>query len=168
MIDCLPRIKVLFLEIKTMLRDMKKILTCGVFDIVHTGHIKFLENCKKLHRNSKLIVVISRDTTVLREKGKKPLLSEEKRKKIIETLKMVDQAILGYEGPDKFKIIQEIRPDIIVLGYDQDWDEKELKNQLKDRNLDVEIIRLKKYGNINSTSLKEKLRFNYRSKQFIF
>ena len=115
-IVCLPRIKVLFLEVKTMLRHMKKILTCGVFDIIHTGHIKFLENCKKLHKNSKLIVLISRDSTVLREKGKKPLISEEKRKKIIETLKMVDQAILGYKGPDKFKIIQDIKPDVIVLA----------------------------------------------------
>ena len=143
-----------------MLGDMKKILTCGVFDLVHTGHIKFLENCKKLYKNSKLIIVLSRDSTVLREKGKKPLFSEDKRKKILEMLKMVDQVLLGYENSDKFKIVQEIKPDIIVLGYDQNWDEKELKKQLKDRNLDVEIVRLEKYGNINSTSLKQKLRFN--------
>jgi FAD synthetase len=140
--------------------DMKKILTCGVFDIVHSGHIRFLENCKKLYKNSKLIVVLSRDSTVLREKGEKPMFSENKRKEIMETLKMVDQVFLGNENSDKFKIVQEIKPDIIALGYDQTWDEKKLKKQLKDRNLDVEVVRLKKYGNIKSTILKEKLRFN--------
>lgn len=147
---------------------MKKIATFGVFDIIHTGHIKFLENCKKIDKNSRLIVVISRDSTVLREKGKKPIMSEQERKKIVESLNVVDEAILGYEGPDKFRIVEEIKPDIIILGHDQPWDEKELKKELKDRGLDVEVIRLKKYGDINSTSLKKKLRFNYRSKQFIF
>jgi len=147
---------------------MKKVATFGVFDIIHAGHIKFLENCKKIDKNSRLIVVISRDSTVLREKGKKPIMSEQERKKIVESLKVVDEAILGHEGSDKFRIVKEIKPDIIVLGHDQPWDDKELKKELKKRDLNVEIIRLKKYGNINSTSLKKKLRFNYRSKQLIF
>lgn len=154
--------------LKECWRDMKKIVTFGVFDILHAGHIKFLENCKKINKNSKLIVVISRDSTVLREKGKPPLMSEQERKKILESLKVVDEVVLGYEGPDKFRIVEEIKPDIIVLGHNQPWDDKDLKNKLKDRGLDIEVMRLKKYGNINSTSLKEKLRFNYRSKQFIF
>lgn len=140
---------------------MKKIVTFGVFDIIHAGHIKFLENCKKTDKNSKLIVVISRDSTVLRERGKKPIMPEQERKKIVGSLKVVDEAILGYEGLDKFRIVEEIKPDIIVLGYDQPWDEKELKKELKGRGLYVDVIRLKKYGNINSTSLKNKLRFNY-------
>jgi len=140
---------------------MKKIVTFGVFDIIHAGHIKFLENCKKTDKNSRLIVVISRDSTVLRERGKKPIMPEQERKKIVGSLKVVDEAILGYEGLDKFRIVEEIKPDIIVLGYDQPWDEKELKKELKGRGLYVDVIRLKKYGNINSTSLKNKLRFNY-------
>ena len=73
---------------------MKKIATFGVFDIIHTGHIKFLENCKKIDKNSELIVVISRDSTVLRQKGKKPVIPEQERKKIIGSLKPVDEAIL--------------------------------------------------------------------------
>ena len=137
---------------------MKTILTCGVFDILHAGHVKFLEACKKLDKNSKLIVVISRDSTVLKEKGKKPVMAEEERRLIVESLKSVDKAILGNEGSDKLIIVEELKPDIIVLGYDQDWDEKDLKKQLEKRGLKTEITRLKRYENVNSTSIKNKLK----------
>jgi FAD synthetase len=137
---------------------MKKIATFGVFDIVHSGHVKFLEKCKSLEKNSELIVVISRDSTVLREKGKKPLMSEEERKYIIQSLKPVDKAILGYEGTDKMRIVEDIKPDMIVLGYNQPFDEKQLEKQLDNRKLKVKIIRLKKYGNINSTNIKKKMK----------
>jgi len=137
---------------------MKKIVTFGVFDILHIGHAKFLEACKKIDKESKLIVVISRDSTVLKEKGKKPVMTEEERRQIIESLKPVNKAVLGYEGPDKFRIVEELKPDIIVLGYDQNWDEKYLKEQLRQRGLKTEVIRLKKYENINSTIIKNRLK----------
>lgn len=137
---------------------MKKIATFGVFDIVHVNHIRFLERCKKLAKSSKLIVVISRDSTVLREKGKKPIMSEEDRKHIVQSLKPVDKAILGNEGTDKLKIVKKIKPDIIVLGYDQPFNEKQLEKELKKRGLKIQVIKLKKYGNINSTSIKKKMK----------
>jgi len=136
---------------------MKIILTCGVFDILHPGHVKFLEACKKID-DSKLIVVISRDSTVLKEKGKRPVMTEEERRLIVESLKTVDEAILGNEGSDKLRIVEELKPDIIVLGYDQDWVEKDLKEQLEKKGLKIEIIRLKRYENVNSTSIKNKLK----------
>lgn len=137
---------------------MKKIATFGVFDILHLGHVIFLENCKNIDKDSELIVVVSRDSTVLREKGKKPIMSEQERKKILESLKPVDRAVLGHEGLDKFRIVEEIKPDIIVLGYNQPWDEEELKKRLKKRGLNVEVLRLKKYGDFNSTTFKERLK----------
>lgn len=137
---------------------MKKITTFGVFDIVHSGHVIFLERCKGFVKNSELIVVISRDSTVLREKGKKPLMSEEERRFIVKSLKSVDKAILGYEGTNKLKIVEDIKPDIIVLGYDQPINEKQLEKKLNERGLKVQILRLKKYGKINSTSIKKKMK----------
>ncbi len=156
---------------------MKRIATFGVFDIVHSGHVKFLERCKNLEKDSKLIVVISRDKTVLRERGRKSVMREEERKKIVESLNPVDEAILGNEEPDKLKIVEKIKPDLIVLGYDQEWDEKKLKNDLivlgydqewdekklendlRERGVKVKVIRLKKYGDINSTTIRRKLKF---------
>ncbi len=138
---------------------MKKIATFGVFDILHSGHVKFLEECKNLYKDSKLIVVIARDSTVIKEKGKKPMMSEDHRKYIIQSLKPVDKAILGNEGSDRLKIVEKIKPDIIVLGYDQTWDEEELKRELKKRDLKIQVLRLKKYNDLSSTSIKNKIKF---------
>ena len=139
---------------------MKKIATFGVFDIIHTGHIKFLEECKNLSRDSKLIVVIARDSSVLKDKGKLPVFRENDRIYIVESLKLVNEAIFGNEGNDKLKIIEKIKPDIIALGYDQKWNEKELGQELLKRGLKVDIIRLKKYSETNSSTIKSKIKFN--------
>ena len=136
---------------------MKKIATFGVFDIIHPGHVEFLEECKALIKDSSLIVVIARDSNLLREK-KKPVLGEEERRYIVQSLKSVDKAILGNEGSDKLKIVEDIKPDTIVLGYDQPFDEKQLEKELEKRGMKVQIIRLKKYGNINSSSIKKKMK----------
>jgi len=138
---------------------MKKIATFGVFDLIHPGHVKFLEKCKSLDKNSKLIVVIARDSTVIKEKGKRSIMSEEHRKYVVQALKPVDKAILGNEGLDKLKIVEEIKPDIIVLGYDQVWDEGELKKEVEKRGLKIRVLRLKKYDDISSTSIKDKIKF---------
>lgn len=138
---------------------MKKISTFGVFDIIHPGHIKFLEECKRLVKDSELIVVIARDSTVLREKGRKPIMLEEQRKYVVQSLKPVDKAILGNAGLDKLKIVEKIKPDIIVLGYDQPWHEKQLKKELERKCMKVKIIRLKKLADISSTEIKGKIKF---------
>jgi len=138
---------------------MKKIATFGVFDIIHPGHIKFLEECKHLAKNSELTVVIARDSTVVKEKGKKPVIPEEQRKFIVQSLKLVDKVVLGNEGSDKLKIVKQIKPDIIVLGYDQPWDEEQLKKELEKRGLKIQIVRLNKYCDISSTRIKNKIKF---------
>ena len=138
---------------------MKKIATFGVFDILHPGHVKFLKKCKSLSKDTELTVVIARDPTVIQEKGERPVMPEEYRIHIVQSLKPVDKAILGNEGPDKLKIVEEIKPDIIVLGYDQAWDEKELKKSLEKRGLKIQILRLKKYDDTSSTSIKNKIKF---------
>ena len=138
---------------------MKKIATFGVFDLIHTGHVKFLEECKKIAKDSYLTVIIARDSTVIKERGKKPVMSEEQRKYVVQSLKPVNHAILGNEGSDKLKIVEEIKPDIIILGYDQPWDEENLKKELEKRGLKIQVLRLEKYGNTSSTNIKNKIKF---------
>ena len=95
----------------------KRVLCFGTFDILHYGHVKYLNEAKKLGgENSELIVVISRDSSVESMKGKKPIFSEEHRRALVASIKSVNMAILGTEGGDKLKILEEIRPDIIALG----------------------------------------------------
>lgn len=137
-----------------------KIATFGVFDIIHAGHIEFLKRCKSLSKDAELTVVLARDSTVLKDKGREPLIPEEQRKYILKSLKPVDKVILGNEGMDKLKIVEEIKPNIIILGYDQGWDEKKLEQELEKMGLKIKVFRLKKYGNINSTSIKNRIKFN--------
>jgi FAD synthetase len=66
-------------------------------------------------------------------------------------MKPVDKAYLGKEG-DIFDIVREIRPDIIALGYDQQFDENDLECELKKRGIAAKVIRLSKYeDDLNGT-----------------
>ncbi|WXG41193.1 MAG: adenylyltransferase/cytidyltransferase family protein [Candidatus Freyarchaeum deiterrae] len=136
----------------------KIVIAFGTFDLVHIGHIKFFEEAKKLGgKNAQLIVVISRDSNVLKIKKRPPIFNEEERKAVIEALKPVDKAILGYEGEDMLQIVKENNPDIIVLGYDQrikPQDFQKFEQDLKERGIKAKVVRLPKYGTgLNSSTV---------------
>lgn len=138
-----------------------KIIAAGKFDVLHAGHIKYLEQAKRLGGfRSELIVIIARDSTIKENRGLPPVFPEEQRLIIVQSLKPVDRAILGYENKDKYQIIYDLQPDIIALGYDQPTDEKELKHALEAKGINAKIIRLKKWGNDNfakSSKIRERV-----------
>ncbi len=117
---------------------MKKVVATGTFDIIHPGHIKFLEEAKKL--GDYLIVIVARERNVKHKP--KPIMPEEHRRRVVEALKPVDEAILGGEG-DIFKTIERIKPDVIALGYDQHFNEEWLKEELEKRGIKAEVVRIK-------------------------
>ena len=120
---------------------MVRVMATGVFDILHLGHIRYLEEAKGL--GDELVVVVAHDETVKKRKHT-PIMPQEMRRKIVESLKCVDKAVNGKEG-DMLDIVKEIRPDIIALGYDQRFDEKKLGEQLKKEGLDVKVVRCSHY-----------------------
>lgn len=123
---------------------MKTVMATGTFDIIHPGHGFYLEEAKKLGGNdSKLIVVIARDSTV-RARKRVPVVNEKQRLEVVKMLKPVDEAYLGHEG-DMFKIVEEINPDIIAIGPDQKFDISKLKEDLKKRKIDAEVIKISQY-----------------------
>ncbi|MFX1250598.1 MAG: adenylyltransferase/cytidyltransferase family protein [Promethearchaeota archaeon] len=135
----------------------KRICVFGTFDIIHLGHIHFLKSAKNLGgSNTELIVVIARDSSVQRLKNRNTVFGEEHRRKIVESLKPVEKAVLGDEGEDRFQVIEKIRPDLIVLGYDQWISEDDLKKTLEQRfNWFIEVKTLPKYqvaDGLNSSS----------------
>ncbi len=93
---------------------IKIVMTGGVFDIIHIGHIYTLTEAKK-HGNF-LVVVVARDELITK-KGRKPIHPQEYRAKMVEALKPVDAVILGEKDP--LKLVELIKPDVIVYGYDQ-------------------------------------------------
>lgn len=116
---------------------MAKVLTFGTFDIVHKGHEYYLQKAKKF--GNELIVIIARDKNVLLERGKLPLNHETKRKEHVELLNIADKVMLGYED-NRLRIIQELKPDIICLGYDQN--SLSVEKFIVDNNLDIKIVRI--------------------------
>ena len=121
---------------------MKKVLVFGSFDLIHEGHKYLFREAKKL--GDKLIVVVARDSTIREFKKHNPKFNEEERIIHVKEIGIADEVKLGYEG-DKWKVIEEIKPDIIALGCDQNSYTKGLKKGMKDRGLNVKIIRLKSY-----------------------
>ena len=117
----------------------KIILAGGVFDIIHPGHIHTLNAAKAL--GDVLIVAIATDKTAQKMKKRPPLHNQELRRELVSYLSMVDRAVIGHED-DIFETVKEIKPNIIVLGYDQVHQEKFIHDGCERINLDVEIVRL--------------------------
>ena len=116
---------------------MIRVLATGTFDIVHPGHILYLQKAKEL--GDELYVIVSRDSMVHHKP--KPIIPEDQRLKIIQALKVVDNARLGSER-DIYEPLYLIKPDIIALGFDQHFDEGNLKEQLRRRHIDAEVVRI--------------------------
>ena len=73
----------------------KIILTAGVWDLFHQGHLNFLKNIKKKYPNSKLFVGVLSDKSVKIKKGKnRPIVGEKERLDILKNVKLVDEAYL--------------------------------------------------------------------------
>jgi len=123
---------------------MKTVMATGTFDIIHPGHVFFLEEAKKLGgKDARLVVVVARDFTV-RAKKRVPIVDEKQRLEVVRMLKPVDKAYLGSET-DMFEIVHKINPNIIAIGPDQDFNIKELEHELRKRGLKCEVKRVKKY-----------------------
>ena len=117
----------------------KVVLAGGVFDIINPGHIHTLNAAKAL--GGILVVAIATDKTAKKMKKRSPLHNQELRRELVSCLSMVDKAIVGHED-DIFQTVKEVKPNIIVLGYDQVHQEKFISDGCKRINLNVEIVRL--------------------------
>lgn len=144
----------------------KVVLASGVFDLLHYGHVYYLTNAKKAGgENAKLVVIIARDATVERLKGTKPVISEDRRRALVESLKVVDEAVLGYEDMDMVKVIEKVKPDIVALGHDQLNVEEELNQHMLKNKLNVQVVKIGKFEEkdlVSSSRIKKKIVENYR------
>lgn len=134
---------------------MTTVLASGVFDLIHYGHIRFLEEAKKTGgKNSKLVVIVARDETVKRLKGSSPVIPEDQRRAIVESLEVVDEALLGFEDLDLTRVVQQLKPEIIVVGHDQGYICDQLNKIKKVLEMDFKITKIEKFGedDLNSSS----------------
>lgn len=142
-------------------KKRKIVLASGVFDLLHLGHVRFLEEAKKTGGpNAELLVIIARDNTAEKRKGERPILPENQRCALIASLKVVDEAILGYEDFDIGKVIEKVKPDVIALGYDQKDMERTLTDYVKQHDLNIKIVRIGKFSSDeldSSSKIKQKI-----------
>ena len=121
---------------------MTRVLVFGAFDLIHPGHYYLFKEARKF--GDELFVVVARDSTIKKVKGHKPKFNQDERLKRVQEVGFVDKAVLGNEG-DKFKVIEDVNPNVIVLGYDQDSFTSDLEEELEERKLKVKIVRLDGY-----------------------
>ncbi len=96
---------------------MTRVMAVGIFDLLHAGHLHYVEQAKSL--GEELVVVIAHDETVRKQKHE-PVTGQDLRRRMVEGLKPVDRAIIGNPpGVPIFEILKQINPDLIALGYDQ-------------------------------------------------
>jgi FAD synthetase len=142
------------------------VLASGVFDLLHLGHVKFLQDAKAAGgKNAQLIVIIARDSTVERTKGRKPIMSEDQRCALVEALKVVDKAVLGAENFDMGEVIRKVKPDIIALGYDQEDMNLQVQKYVAEHKSAFKVVRIGKFGQNtldSSSKIKQKIIENKR------
>lgn len=117
----------------------KRVLVFGTFDLLHPGHLWFLNEARKY--GNELLVVVARDARVRGHK-QKPVFNQNERLALVRSLKPVDHAVLG-DLPGRWEIIKKLKPDIICLGYDQSIDHPGIQKQLNALRKRPTIIKLK-------------------------
>ncbi len=133
----------------------KIVLATGAFDLLHYGHLNFLEEAKRAGgRNARLIVIVARDKTVEARKGKRPVVPEDQRRALIEALKPVDDAILGFEDMNYSAVIEKLKPDVIAVGYDQSDIKRAVEEIIEKKGLKIKVFEAKKLSadDIDSSS----------------
>lgn len=131
----------------------KTVVAFGTFDLLHEGHKFYLRKAKGYAE--KLIVVIARDATVEKIKGKKPLHNERERRAAVRALDFVDDALLGNAPAkaEKYAIVQQLKPDVIALGHDQEANQELLEKFWKGTVVRIASFKKEKF---NSSLLREK------------
>lgn len=144
----------------------KRVLVAGKFDILHLGHLAYLEQAKALAGDDgELIVIIALDKTIERERGAPPVFPQEQRRRLVEALGFVDRAVIGLDTEDHTEIVIQTKPDIIALGYDQYTNLERLEQRISEKGLHTKVIRLEKMvadGLCSSTLIRERIIDFYR------
>ena len=119
---------------------MTRVMAVGVFDLLHAGHLHYMEQAKSL--GDYLVVVVAHDDTV-RKRKHEPVTGQDLRRRMVEGLKPVNEAVIG-NPPEVpiFDILPKVNPDIIALGYDQEHAEERIRMSLEERGLGhIKVVR---------------------------
>ena len=117
-------------------REPTCVLAQGTFDLLHPGHVHYLREAAAM--GDELHVIIARGGNVTHKEP--PILDERQRRDMVAALKPVDHALLGHPD-DIFVPVEELDPDVLVLGHDQHHDVDAIQAALDERGIDCDVRR---------------------------
>jgi FAD synthetase len=115
---------------------MRRVVAQGTFDLLHPGHLHYLEEAAAM--GERLHVIVARSANVTHKPA--PVVPDAQRREMVGALEPVDEARLGHTE-DFFVPIRDVDPDVIVLGHDQHHDEEALSAALAEEGIDCEVAR---------------------------
>ncbi len=135
---------------------MRKVATCGTFDILHEAHKELLRKARRL--GDSLAVIIVPDKIVFENKGRLPINNQEERKNNVKRLPFVNEVYIDCLS-EELESLVALQPDIFVFGYDQTTQrEEKLKEYLNNKGLNPEYVIIETEIKIHSSELKDDLR----------
>ena len=133
---------------------MIKVMTSGVFDTLHLGHINILTRAKQ--QGDYLIVGIQDDESAKKSKGKYPTLNFEEREKQVKALPFVDE-IVKYSDVDQRELWSKIKPNIVVQGDDYVHSEDRTNALLYLKEQNIRLMLFPRTDGISSTEIKQRI-----------
>ncbi|MDO8474342.1 MAG: adenylyltransferase/cytidyltransferase family protein [bacterium] len=121
----------------------KRVVVFGIFDGIHDGHRSLFSQAKE--HGDELIVIVGRNSASLRWKGKKPRYSQKERLQLVSKEGGIDRVVLGDEEQSSYGVFEELHPDVVCVGYDQDALWKDLQEWIVKEKKGIKIVRLKSY-----------------------
>jgi FAD synthetase len=140
------------------------VLIAGTFDLLHPGHIYLVNEAAKM---GDVYVIVATDQNRKLYSGESPIIPENQRLEVMMSVKNVKEARLGRSDNDTLKTVEEISPDIILLGPDQKYDQETLKQGLVEKGLNNIIVKrldtyYDKYELHSSNLIKKKIIEQYK------
>ena len=145
-------------DLKNRLSSLKAkgkriVFTNGCFDLLHYGHISYLEAAKR--KGDILVVAVNSDSSVRRIKGKKrPIVNEKYRIRLVAALESVDYAVIFREDTP-LEVIKYLKPDVLVKGAD--WKEEDIVGRDFVEGYGGKVVTVKLAKGFSTTKLLEKI-----------
>ena len=149
-------------ELLRIIKDLKAkrkrvVFTNGCFDLLHIGHVRYLEEAKAL--GDVLVVGVNSDTSVRKLKGpKRPILPEDERAEILSGLGCVDYVTL-FDEIDPLKLITSLHPEVLVKGGD--WTKEQIVGKEEVERSGGEVVIIPFVGKASTSNLIETILKRY-------
>jgi len=136
-------------------RHESVVFTNGCYDILHAGHVRFLEQCRAL--GNIIVVGLNSDVSVRAQNKDKdrPIVAQEHRAEVIAALQSVDYVVL-FDEPTPLQLIERLRPDVLVKG--EDWRDKGVVGREFVESHGGKVVLLPLVEGLSTTNLIEKIR----------